>query len=152
MAVIRWDGTPSPPLTSQGNVLTTELNTLTNGSFSAASPAYDNRTKRDEWAWIGFTAGGSITPTTGATISVFTSLSLDATNYDDPASSTNPATHQLVAVIALQASAHTVRAFSSAPFRLPPSLVKFVLRNQAGVSLSGSGNVLALYTSNEEVK
>jgi hypothetical protein len=147
VATIKWGASP----TSRGTVLTTELNTLANGAFTAVGTELDNTSNLDRWAWVEFAGGGSITPTTGATFSIFLVHAPGGTNYDDPASSTNPGTHQIVAVIALQASAHTVRAISTFPFPLPPSKVKFVLKNNSGVSLSASGNTLTLYTSNEAV-
>jgi len=147
MATIKWGASP----TSRGTVLTTELNTLTNGSFSAVGPAYNNSSNLDRWGWVEFVSGGSITPTAGATITVFITHSPGGTNYDDPPSSTNPGSHTIVEVLSIQASAHTVRAISTRPFALPPSNIKFVLRNQTGVSLSASGNTVTLYTSNEAV-
>lgn len=147
MAVVKWSGA----LTSRGSVLTTQLNTLTNGSLCSAGSAYDNTSNLDRWGWVEFAGGGSITPTAGAYISVYIVTAPGGTNYDDAASSTNPGTHQLVAVLSVQTGAHTVRAISAVPFALPPTLFKFVLKNGTGVSLTASGNTLTLYTGNEAI-
>lgn len=147
MATVKWSGSP----TSRGTVLTTELNTLANNAFSAAGPAYDNTTNLDRWAWVEFVTGGSITPTTGAVVNVYMIHSPGGTNYDEGASANNPGTHTLVAVLPLTVAAGTHRAISTTPFALPPGKVKFILKNQAGVSLSASGNTVTLYTSNESV-
>lgn len=147
MSVVKWNAA----LQSRGTVLTTQLNTLANGAFSAAGSAYDNTSNLDRWGWVEFAGGGSITPTAGATLYVYMIHAPGGTNYDDPASATQPGTHQLVAVLSLQTGAHTVRAISTVPFALPPSNVKFVLKNSAGVALTASGNTLTLYTGNESV-
>jgi hypothetical protein len=146
-APVKWSAAP----TNQSTVLTTELNALANGAFTAAGPAYDNTTKLDMWAWVEFVAGGSITPTTGAYVAIYMVNSPGGTNFDDAASSTNVATHQIVAVMALQASAHTVRAINSSPFPLPPGKVKFVLKNGSGVALSATSNTLTLYTADQAI-
>jgi len=147
MATIKWGTSP----TSRGTVLTTELNSLANAGYCGVGPAFDNTSNLDRWGWLEFLGGGSITPTAGATISVFLVHSLDGTNYDDAASATNPATHQLVAVLSIQTGAHTVRANTLFPFPLPPGKFKFVLKNNTGVTLTATTNTLTLFTSNEAV-
>lgn len=147
MATIKWAGSP----TSRGTVLTTELNALANNAFSAAGPAYNNTTNLDRWAWVEFVTGASITPTTGAVILVYMVHSPGGTNYDEGASANNPGTHTLVSVLPLTVAAGTHRAISTTPFALPPSNVKFILKNQAGVALAATLNTVTLYTSNESV-
>lgn len=147
MATVKWGAA----VTSRGTVLTTELNTLTTGSFSAAGSAYDNTSNLDRWGWVEFVGGGSITPTAGAYLSVYFVPSLDGSNYADAASSTQVGSHQLVAMFSVKTGAHTVREMSVQPFALPPCKGKFVLKNGTGVSLTSSGNTLTLYTANEAV-
>lgn len=146
---VKWGAAP----TSRGTVLSTELQNIANQAFTAAGAAYDNTANLDRWGWVEYLAAATATPTAGATLSVYLVTSLDGSNYDDAASSTNPATHQLVAVIAVQASAHTVRANSGpAPFPLPPTKFKFVVKNQTGVATpNNAGNTLTLFTANEAV-
>src|SRR3954468_9971839 len=93
IATFKW--TPS---NSRGNVLTTELNSLANGAFSAVGPAFDNRTNLDEWAAAEIILA-SLLPTTGGYLQLFIVNSLDASNYEDPPNSTNPGSHMLVATV-----------------------------------------------------
>jgi len=149
MSTVKWSAAP----TSQGNVLTTELDGLTVATlFSAAGTAYDNRTNLNRWGWLVFTSGGSLTPTTGAYLNVYLITSLDATNYDNGPGTANPATHELIWTVSLKAAAtNPIRAMSTFPFPLPPTLMKFALKNGSGVTLSANSNTVALYTANEAV-
>lgn len=133
--------------TSRGNQLTTELNSLGNGSFSAVGPAYDNTANLDEWGACDITLA-SLTPTAGAYLQVFLAVSLDGTTYEDAASSTNPGSHMLVATVSITTGVAAKRQMT-AWFRLPPNKFKFVLKNATGVALGATLNTVALFTTNE---
>jgi hypothetical protein len=133
---------------SRGNQLTTELNSLANGAFSAVGPAYDNTTNLDEWGACDITLA-SLLPTTGGYLQIFLAVSLDGTTYEDAPSSTNPGSHQLVATVSLNVTTSAKRVMTQ-PFRLPFTKFKFVLKNAAGVALAASANTVALYTDNEQ--
>lgn len=139
----KWAG-----VTSRGNVLTTELNALANGGFSAAGPAYDNTTNLDQWGACDITLA-SLAAAAGAYLQIFLDVSLDGTTYEDAPSSTNPGAHQLVATVSLNVSTSAKRVMSPF-FRLPPNKFKFVLKNAAGVALGATLNTVALYTANEQ--
>jgi len=145
MATVKWGA-----LVSRGSVLTTEMNALANAGFAALGPVYDNRSNLDRWGWVELTLA-SLTPVAGACVYVFMSPTLDDTDYDDGPSSTNPASHLLVAVLAIKTGVGAKKVVSLAPFALPPGQVKFSVKNQAGVALGATGNVLALFTANESV-
>jgi hypothetical protein len=150
VATVKWAAAP----TDRGTVLTTELNTLTDTSYCAPGTAYDNTANLDRWGWVEFTSGGSLTPTTGAMLTIFMLHSPGGTNYDDGpnTSGTNPGTHDIVGTIALTASANNPRrGITLYPFPLPPGKVKFALKNDCGATLPGSGNTLRLWTSNEAI-
>lgn len=147
MATVKWAGAP----TSRGTVLTTQLNTLANAAFSAAGPAYDNTANLDEWFWFEFLTGGAITPTAGANVQIFCVLSPGGTNYGDAPSANNAGFEALVCTLPLTTAAGTQRAVSLKPIQLPPCLMKFVLKNNAGVALSATGNTLTLYSADEAV-
>lgn len=133
---------------STGGTVSTELNSLANGAFSAVSGIYDNTTNLDEWAAFVIDLA-SLTPTTGAYLQIFLIDSLDGTNYEDAASSTNPGAHQLVATVSLTAAVGTRRAVTAA-FRLPPGKMKWVLKNSSGVAFAASANTAKLFTCNEQ--
>jgi hypothetical protein len=147
MATVKWGASP----TSRGTVLTTELDTLLTGALSAVGTAIDNTANLDRWGWLEFAGGGSITPAAGAYLALYLVHSPGGTNYDDAASATNPGMHQLACTLSMNTGASTKRVINSVPFPLPPGKFKFVLKNGASVSLSGSGNTVTLYTSNEAV-
>lgn len=147
MATVKWAAAP----TSRGTVLTTELNSLANGSFTAVGPAYDNTANLDEWFWLEFLTGGSITPTAGANVQIFATHSPGGTNYGDAPGANNVGFQDLIATLPLTTAAGTQRATSLFPVQLPPGKFKFILKNNAGVALSATSNTLTLYSANESV-
>jgi hypothetical protein len=134
--------------TDRGTVLTTELNALGIGAFSAVGPAYDNTTNLDEWGAIDIVLA-SLTPTTGAYLQIFLVVSLDGTTYEDAPSATQPGSHQLVATVSLNVSTSAKRV-CTIWFRLPPNKFKFVLKNASGVALGATLNTCTLKTANEQ--
>lgn len=133
--------------TSQGNVLTTELNALTNGSYSAVGTAYDNTTLLDQWAVLDITLA-SLNPTAGAYLQLFMVTSPGGTTYEDAPSSTNPGYHMSVAAVSLTAGSAAKRVVTPM-FRMPPGKFKFVLLNKSNVTLGATTNTAALYTADE---
>lgn len=133
---------------SRGNQLTTELNALANGAFSAVGPAYDNTTNLDEWGACDITLA-SLAVATGGYLQIFLAVSLDGTTYEDAPSATHPGSHNLVATVALNVSTSAKRTMSPY-FRLPPNKFKFVLKNASGVALGATLNTVALWTANEQ--
>lgn len=143
---IKWEGAP----TSRGNVLTTELNSLANGGYSAAGTEIDNSANLDQWGSFEINLA-SLNPTTGAYLQLFIVTAPDGTNYEDNPSSTNPGYHASVAVLPLATGTATKRVMSPW-FRLPPTKFKVVLLNGAGVALGASGNTVELFTNNDEIQ
>lgn len=143
---IKWEAAP----VSRGNVLTTELNALANGAYSAVGTEIDNSTNLDQWGAVEINLA-SLTPTTGAYLQLFVTQAPDGTNYEDPPSATNPGFHAAVALMSIPTGAATKRVISPW-FRLPPARVKFVLLNGAGAALGATGNTVELFTSNDEVQ
>lgn len=133
---------------STGGTVSTELNSLANGAFSAVSGIYDNTTNLDEWGAFLINLA-SLLPTTGAYIQIFLDDSLDGTNFEDAPSATNPGAHQLVATVSLNVTT-SAKVAITAPFRLPPGKMKWVFKNSAGVAFAASGNTGKLFTCNEQ--
>jgi hypothetical protein len=147
MATIKWGAAP----TSRGTVLSTQMDSVANAGFSTLGSAYDNSSNLDRWGWIELSLG-SLNPTAGACIYVYLVPSVDGgTDYDDGPSSTNPASHLLVAVLQLKTGAAAKKVVTLTPFALPPCNIKFAIKNQAGVTLASGSNTMVLYTSNEAV-
>lgn len=143
---ILWDTS----WTSRGTVLTTELNSLADGAFSAVGTAVDNTSNLDQYGGLDIVLG-SLNPTAGAFLQLHLVQSYDGTTYEDAASSTNPSYHNVVASIPVTTGSAAKRVMSPL-FRIPPGKFKFVLYNDCNVSLAASGNTVTLYTTNDEVQ
>jgi hypothetical protein len=120
------------------SVLTTDLNSLGNGSISAASSALDNTSNLDLYDDLTFTIatqGGA--RSAGAAVTVLMVQALDGTNYDDVEVSCG----QVVAVFPLDA-ATTARQCSVRDVPIPPGLFKYFIRNGTGQAFASSGNIL----------
>lgn len=126
-----------------GNVLTTELNSLGSGSYSALGTAYDNSSGLYLFGRLVITLA-SLTPTTGAYLLPFAVPAVDGTNYDDAPSSTQPGAHHALPLVNLATGAATKLA-STPMFDLGPEKIKFALLNGAGASLAASSNTVKLW-------
>lgn len=125
------------------SALTTELNTLTNGSYSAASAAITNETGGTglyEYMALELVLA-SLTPTGTPSISVFLLPTVDGTNYEDGGGATAPASGALLCVFDLSTATAAKRRTRSG-LVIPPLDFKLVLLNSAGPSLASSGNTL----------
>lgn len=118
--------------------LTTELNSLSNGSISSASSAIDNSSNLDRWVSITLTVatqGG--TRSAGATVSVHRVDAVDGTNYDDVEATCAP----VIAVFPLDA-ATTARQCTRIVKVSTPGLFKVFARNNTGQAFASSGNIV----------
>lgn len=132
METIQW-AAPS----SVQTMLTTELNSLANGSTTALGSAWDNTSSRYMQA-AGEIYLGSLTPTAGGYVQVYLVPALDGTNYGDIVNI------NMVAKIYPSTSTGAKRlTFESVP--LGPFLYKVALLNQCGVTLASSGNTVKLW-------
>ena len=121
-------------------VLSTDLNSLGNGSTSAATAALDNTTNLDLLADLTLTvATQGSARSAGAIVSVYMVQALDGTNYDDVQVSCS----ELVAVFSLDA-ATTARQISRRDIPVPPGLFKLFLVNSTGQAFAASGNLLEI--------
>lgn len=123
---------------SIASILTTELNSLANGSASSASAAVDNTSNLDLYHDLTLTvAAQGVARSAGASVSVYMTMALDGTNYDD----TNATTAELVAVFPLDA-ATTARQSTRRDVPVPPGLFKYFVVNSTGQAFAASGSLL----------
>lgn len=121
-----------------GSALSTELNSLANGSATAASSAIDNSSALDLYHDLILTvAAQGSARSAGATISVYMVSAADGTNYDD----VNATTAELVAVFPLDA-ATTARQATRRDVPIPPGLFKYFIVNNTGQALAVSASTL----------
>jgi hypothetical protein len=136
MAIAKW----ATPSTRSSNILSTVLNSLANGS-ETATVTYDNSSNRDLYAVITIKLG-SITPSTGGSITLRVTLS-DGTDTADKIGGdlyTVPLTSGASAKVAVL---NMVRLY---PFSL-----RFSIINNSGVTTAASGNELYVRPWNEDI-
>lgn len=143
---IKWEAGP----VSRSTVLTTELNALANGAFSAVGSALDNTANSDQYGALDIVLS-SLNPTAGAYLNLYLVQSLDGTTYEDAPSATNPGTHMLVANV-LVTTGSAAKRIMTPWFYIPPGKFKFVLLNATNVALGATTNTVTLYTSNDEAQ
>lgn len=143
---IKWEGA----WTSRSTVLTTEMNSLANGSRTAAGTEIDNSTNLDQYCCLEIYLA-SLTPTSGGYLQVHLVSAPGGTNYSEGDGSTDPGNDRLVAVLPLRAATGTVRKVTGL-IPIPPAKIKFLLTNNSGAALASSGNTVTMYTVNDEVQ
>lgn len=134
MAVAKWD----TPRTRSSNIASTVLNSLANGSESSVV-TYDNSTNKDINAVVTIKLG-SITPSTGGSITLRVTLS-DGTDTADKVAGDLYAVELLAGASAKVSLIPMVRLY---PFSLRLSVI-----NNSGVTLNASGNELYVTGYNE---
>ena len=119
-------------------ILSTELNSLTNATNSAASSAVDNTTNLNLFMDLELVLGSQGSArSAGATVAIYMVVAVDGSNYPD----VNETTAELIAVLALDA-ATTARRAAVRDVPMPPALFKLFARNNTGQTLNASGNTL----------
>ncbi len=121
--------------------LSTDLNALGNGSYSAASAAIDNRTNLYQYMWLEVYLA-SLTPTAGGNVSVYMVTSVDAAQYSDGGAAVAAPACTFIAAFDLSTSAGVKVRTSVFPIQVPPLLFKLILLNSAGAALAASGSTL----------
>jgi hypothetical protein len=144
---VLWQAAP----TSRSTVLTTELNSLANGSRTNAGTAIDNSTNLDMFGWLELAVTFGSAPSADAYIAVYMVTSLDGTNYADGSSTVAPGADTWVINIPLNATT-SAQNKQVGPIALPPTKIKFIVENKSGQAFPASGSTLKLYTDNPEVQ
>jgi hypothetical protein len=143
MAVELWQGA-----TNRGTVLTTQLNSLADATYSAlGSVAIDNSVNLDRFGVAELNVTYGTNPTAASPCHLFGVPSLNGTNYED---STIPAGAYYLGTFQLQANTSAQR-IATARFELLPFKLKFILYNNAGQTTAASGNTVTLYTFNRTI-
>lgn len=140
MATINW---ASPE--SIQTALTTELNSLGNGSFSSASSAIANSSGLYLYIALELYLN-TLTPTSGGYVAVYLIPSIDGTNYID----TTPPANTLIATMDLN-TANATKRRSALNIPIPPFDFKLMVENKAGVAFNSSSNTLKYRRFSEEI-
>jgi hypothetical protein len=138
MALAKW----ASPGTRSSNLAGTALNSLANGSASSLI-SYDNSAARDLYAAVTVKLG-SITPGTGGSVT----LRVYAGDGTDLPDANGGAFDSYTAQLASGASAKVV---TIPMVRLYPFPCRLQIVNNAGVTLSASGNEIYVRPFNEDV-
>lgn len=130
------------------SLLTTELNSLANNGYSAASAAQGADATGGPLYGDFELVLASLNPSDVGTLAeLYILASVDGTNYPDAPSSTNPASNDLVGVFIGDYGTSAKRAvIRNVP--LPPGLWKAVLKNISGVAFAASGNTVKVRAHN----
>lgn len=131
----QW-GTPEAIATT----LSTELNSLGNGSYSAASSAITNSSGLYKYISLELVLA-SLTPSGAPYVEVYLVPTIDGTNYVDGGGAVAPPAESLLATFSLSTSTGAKRR-AVANLLIPPYDFKLVLRNMSGVSLAANSNTL----------
>jgi hypothetical protein len=132
--------------------LSTELNSLSSSSgntLSVLGAAFQNTVARN-FADVEFVAGGTFSPTAAGFLELWLLRSLDGgSNYEDGSATVAPGRAPDV-VLPVRAGT-TITPRSGAPgLILPVAYYKPILRNQTGVALPASGNIIRFAAYSEQ--
>jgi hypothetical protein len=133
--------------------LTTELNSLANGSYSAVGSEIDNAASGAHHMYADFELGvtyGSA-PSAGGYVALFLVQAIDGTNYQDGGGSVAPPATAWVGNFPLR-QVTTAQRVALRHVLLPNSKFKLVAQNNAGQAMAASGNTLGYRAYNEEVQ
>lgn len=137
MATAKW----TTPAALSSNLVSTELNSLANGSESAVV-TYDNSTNKDLYGSVTVLLG-SLTPAAGGSISLRVYMS-DGTNVEDKSGSGDVYTKALTTTTSAKVVVFPM-------VRIYPFSLRFSIVNNAGVSLASSGNGVYIRPYNEDI-
>lgn len=149
MANFLWSGSGAYSV-AVANWLTTELNSLANSSTNVLSTlggAFQN-TGGWQLADVEFFTGSTLSPTAGAFVELWLLRSLDGgTNYEDGSATVAPG-RPADAIIPVRTGTTIQPRAGYSQLQLPPGFYKPILRNQTGVALSATLNLVrfAMYT------
>ena len=137
-------------LSSGTDALTTQLDSLSNGSYSAVGAEIDNTTARELYINAELTVDFGSAPSTGGYVGLYLLTALDGTNYPDGGGAVAPASNLLVGNFPLRATTDAQRVHLYG-ITLPPGKCKLVAYNGSGQAFPSSGSKVTIFTNSIEV-
>lgn len=145
MATSKWEAAQTAE-----NALTTELNSLANGSRAISGTAVSNDTEKDFYASIElYLATQGSARSSGAYVALYIVYSHDGSNFSIGDASVAPSIHSHIANVDLDA-ATTARYVVIPQVLLAPLDFKIVVENRTGQALASSGNTVKIRRYNVE--
>lgn len=127
-------------------LLSTELNSLANGSITAASTAITSSV--DIYADFELVLA-SLSPASPNYCTLYILLAIDGSNYPSATAAVlRNQPSQIICTFALDTTAATAQRVPVRNVMLSPGNYKFALDNQAGVALGATGNTVKMTTYN----
>jgi hypothetical protein len=129
------------------SLMTTELNSLANGSTAIASAGYDNATNLYLFGLFELNVTFGSAPTAGNTVDLFLVPAPDGTNYDDGSGSVTPPITCYAGGFPLRAVTTAQKIPLGGPLSLlwlPPLPFKVVVKNGSGQAFPASGSTLKM--------
>lgn len=143
---VKWSA-----VSSAVTALSTELDSLGDGSYSAAGSVVDNASEHNVYGDFELHVSFGSAPSGDGFISLYLLTALDGTNYQDGGGSVAPPHTAWRGNFPLRAVTDAQRVHLHG-IVLPPSKFKAVIRNSSGQAFPSSGSTVKLYTYNEEVQ
>lgn len=141
MASQKWE---AAAITS---LLTTELNSLANGSTCALGTEYDNATNLYLYGLFELNVTFGSAPTAGNTVDLYIVPAPDGTNYDDGSASVTPPITNYAGGFPLRAVTTAQKIAIGGPLSLiwlPPLKFKVLVKNGSGQAFPASGSTVKL--------
>ena len=126
--------------TAIATIMTTQLNSLADGSESSASVEVDNRSNLDLVADFEFVMASIGAGSRDGDILLYATYELDGSNYSDD--------RHLVGIFNTNDSGNGARRCVVKGVALRPHPTIYYIQNECGLTLAASGNTLKIITSN----
>lgn len=130
---------------SIATALTTELNSLSDGSLSTLSSEIDNETGLYQYMGLELSLA-SFNPSGSPYVEVYLFKSIDGTNYEDGSSTLS----QCLLVALPVTTGSSAKESHAANLLIPPFKFKLGVRNKTGSAFAASGSVLSYRRYNEQ--
>jgi hypothetical protein len=128
--------------------LTTEMNSLADGSVTALSAEITNATNLDIQADFQLHLASVTISSTSAFVAIYLVPTPDGTTYPtwDSGAAPNYSSQYYIGNILVKNVSAAVYEGSAVGFALPPGKFKIALKNSCGAALAASGNTLSIRT------